>query len=107
MYNIYGASKAVDGNSATCTRTNPIGRNDPDKTVWWKVELGGVSSIYSIHIQFKSFDGFGMYCAVLCVVEYHDIYLITISAVKVYRILIYTSYYLTQHIFFFSTFVSN
>lgn len=79
----------MDGNSATCTRTNPIGRNNPDKTVWWKVDLGGASSIYSISIQFQSYVGYGMYCDVFCVVEYHDIYLFTISAVRVYRLYTY------------------
>lgn len=42
-----------------------MGVNDPIKTVWWKVDLGEVSSIYSIHIQFQSYDGYGMYCVVL------------------------------------------
>lgn len=67
LYNRYGASKAVDRNIATCTKTKPIGRNDPDKTVWWKVDLGGMSSIYSIHIQFKSYDGYGMYFIGICI----------------------------------------
>lgn len=75
----------MDGNSATCTRTNPIGVRDIGKTVWWKVDLGKVSSIYSINIQFQSYDGYGMYNVVFCAVEYHDIYLFTISAVRVYR----------------------
>lgn len=75
----------MDGNIATCTKTKPIGVNDLIKTVWWKVDLGEVSSIYSIDIQFKSYDGFGMYCVVLWVVEYHDINLLTISTVRVYR----------------------
>lgn len=95
----------MDGNIATCTKTKTIGLNDPIKTVWWKVDLGGVSSIYSINIQFKSVDGYGMYYVVFSVVEYHDIYLFTISAVRVY-IILYTFNYLTQHIVF-STFVST
>lgn len=74
----------MDRNSATCTRTNPIGVNDPVNTVWWKVDLGEVSSIYSINIQFQSYDGYGVYNVVFCGVEYHDIYLLTISAVRVY-----------------------
>lgn len=40
-------------------RTNPIGLHDPDKTVWWKLDLGGVYSIYSIHIMFKNYPGYG------------------------------------------------
>lgn len=40
-------------------RTNQIGRHDPDKTVWWIVDLGGVYSIYSIHIMFKNYPGYG------------------------------------------------
>uniref|UniRef100_A0A8W8NIG6 Multiple epidermal growth factor-like domains 10 n=1 Tax=Magallana gigas TaxID=29159 RepID=A0A8W8NIG6_MAGGI len=54
----HGASNAIDRNAATCTRTYPIGGNTPVETVWWKVDLGGVSSIYSINIQFKSYDGY-------------------------------------------------
>lgn len=42
-------------------RTNNIGLTSPDKTVWWKVDLGGVYSIYSINLLFKSYDGYGMY----------------------------------------------
>lgn len=56
----YEASNAVDGNTATCTRTNPIGYSNPHKTTWWKVDLGGVSSIYSVNLQFKSYDGNGV-----------------------------------------------
>ncbi|XP_052694743.1 receptor-type tyrosine-protein phosphatase alpha-like [Crassostrea angulata] len=54
----YEASKALDGNTETCMRTNTIGDNSPDKTVWWKVDLGGVYSIYSINVQFKNYDGY-------------------------------------------------
>eukprot|EP00105_Crassostrea_gigas_P023566 XP_011443442.1 PREDICTED: multiple epidermal growth factor-like domains protein 10 [Crassostrea gigas] len=49
---------ALDRNESTCMRTNPIGLHDPDKTVWWKVDLGGVYSIYSIHIMFKNYPGY-------------------------------------------------
>lgn len=41
-------------------RTKDIGRSSNDKTVWWKVDLGGVFNIYSINILFKNYDGFGM-----------------------------------------------
>ena len=56
----YGAKNAVDRNTATCMRTEPIGRNTPDKTVWWRVDLGGVYNIYSVSILFKNYDGYGM-----------------------------------------------
>lgn len=49
----YDATNAVDGNIATCTRTKEIGSNSPDKTVWWKVDLGGIFNIYRINILFK------------------------------------------------------
>lgn len=54
------AMNAVDGNSATCMRTHHIGRSSPDKTLWWRVDLGGVYSIYSIHIVFKNYNDFGV-----------------------------------------------
>lgn len=56
-----GASNAVDGNTATCTRQYDIGITAPYKTMWWKVDLGGVYNIYSISILFKTYDGYGMY----------------------------------------------
>lgn len=61
-YNIRNASKAVDGNTTTCMLTNAIGvgTSFPYKTVWWKVDLGGVYSIYSINIQFKNYDASGL-----------------------------------------------
>lgn len=39
-------------------RTRPIGRNSPDKTVWWKGDLGGVYNIYNINILFNNYDGY-------------------------------------------------
>ena len=57
----FGAENAVDGNTATCMRTEPIGPNSPYKSVWWKVDLGGVYNIYSVNILFKNYDGEGMY----------------------------------------------
>ena len=57
----YGAENAVDGNTATCTRTKEIASNSPDKTVWWKVDLGGVYNIHSVNILFKNYDGYGIY----------------------------------------------
>lgn len=63
MYPVHGydAGYAVDRNSATCMRTYEIGRNSPDKTTWWKVDLGRVYNIYSIDILFKNYDSFGMF----------------------------------------------
>ena len=56
----YGAENAVDGNTATCMRTKDIGPNSQDKTVWWKVDLGGVYNIYSVNILFKDYYGYGI-----------------------------------------------
>lgn len=56
----YAASSAVDGNTLTCMRAQGIGHTSPDKTVWWKVDLGKVFSIYSIAILFWNYDGYGV-----------------------------------------------
>ncbi|XP_052693428.1 LOW QUALITY PROTEIN: teneurin-4-like [Crassostrea angulata] len=53
----YVADNAVDRNSTTCMRTLYIGRNSPDKTLWWKVDLGGVYNIYGVNVLFKSYEG--------------------------------------------------
>lgn len=58
---MYIASSAIDRNTTTCMRTYSIGDNSPDKTVWWKVDLGAVYSIYSIAILFKNYNKNGMY----------------------------------------------
>ena len=50
---IYTADNAVDRNTMTCMKTEPIGGNSPDKTVWWRVDLGGVYNIYSVNILFN------------------------------------------------------
>lgn len=57
----YAASKAVDRNITTCTRAEEIGRNAPDKTTWWKVDLNGTFNIFSINILFKNYENYGMY----------------------------------------------
>lgn len=57
----YDAYNAVDRNPATCMRTRDIGRTGIFKTLWWKVNLGGVYYIHSIDIIFKNYTGFGMY----------------------------------------------
>lgn len=54
---IYEAGRAVDRNTTTCMRTLEIGTTSYYKTVWWKVDLGGVYSIYSINILFRNYDG--------------------------------------------------
>nr|XP_022311198.1 uncharacterized protein LOC111116495 [Crassostrea virginica] len=53
---LYKAGNAVDRATTTCTRTYAIGPNNPDKTVWWKVDLGGVYNIYSVNILFKNYE---------------------------------------------------
>lgn len=59
------AGNAVDRNTATCMRTQPMGHNSPDRTVWWKVDLGRVCNIYSINVIFRSWDGYGT-CIYFC-----------------------------------------
>lgn len=59
-WNTYYASSAIDRNASSCMRTKAIGRISTHKTVWWKVDLGGVYNIYSITILFKNYHGFGM-----------------------------------------------
>lgn len=54
----YEAAKAVDGNPATCMRTMVIGLNSNEKTLWWKVDLGGVYNIYRVNIQYKNYEGY-------------------------------------------------
>lgn len=41
-------------------RTRDIGKTSDYKTVWWKVDLGDVYSIYSVSILFKNYDNSGM-----------------------------------------------
>lgn len=53
------ASLAVDRDATTCMRADSIGQNSFYQTVWWKVDLGVVYSIYSVNILFKNYDGFG------------------------------------------------
>ncbi|XP_078329594.1 uncharacterized protein LOC144617738 isoform X1 [Crassostrea virginica] len=54
---LYKADNAVDRNITTCMRTDLIGVNSPDRTVWWRVDLGGVYNIYSVNILFKNYEG--------------------------------------------------
>lgn len=58
----YVATNAVDRNTTTYMKTLDIGRHSEKKKVWWKVDLGAVYSIYSVNIQFKNYDGYGMLC---------------------------------------------
>ena len=60
---VYSANNAVDRDKTTCMRTEAIGtsRQIPDKTVWWRVDLGGVYSIYSVNILFKNYEGYGIF----------------------------------------------
>lgn len=57
---MYEANNALDRNTATCMRTDQTGENSDYRKVWWKVDLGGNHSIYSISILFKSYDNMGM-----------------------------------------------
>ncbi|XP_078329582.1 receptor-type tyrosine-protein phosphatase epsilon-like [Crassostrea virginica] len=41
-------------------RTVPIGKTSVDKTMWWRVDLGGVYNIYSVGILFKDYVGEGI-----------------------------------------------
>ena len=56
---LHKASNAVDRDITTCMRTIDIGPTSPDKTVWWKVDLGGVYNIHIVNILFKNYDGYG------------------------------------------------
>lgn len=58
---MYVASFTVDRNTLTCMRAREIGRNSPQKTIWWKVDLGRVYKIDNIAILFRNYDGVGMY----------------------------------------------
>lgn len=53
----YDAVLALDRNTETCMRTNPLGGTAPDTNTWWKVDLGGIHSIYKISIIFKNYEG--------------------------------------------------
>lgn len=55
----YDAENAVDRDISTCMKTREIGLNSSYKTVWWKVDFGGVYNIYSINILFKNYNGSG------------------------------------------------
>lgn len=60
---LYYASNAVDRNIHTCMRTRDVGQSTESAKdyMWWKVDLGGVYNIYSIHIIFKNYTGYGMH----------------------------------------------
>lgn len=75
------AGNAVDRNTATRMRTNPIGYNTPDKTVWWKVDLGGVYSIQSITVLFKNYNGYGVFLLISKACNYVGLYKTSLSAV--------------------------
>lgn len=57
----YVANNAIDRNPAVCMRSMDIGRTSQEKTVWWKLDLGGVSNIYSVSIWFGNVEN-GMFC---------------------------------------------
>lgn len=68
-YNDNDASRAVDGNTATCMQSDVIGVGTyfRYRTVWWKVDLGEVHNIYSINIQFKNYNGYGLCFYNICI----------------------------------------
>ena len=80
----YKAGNAVDRNTATCMRTEIIGPNSPYKTVWWKVDLGEVYSIYSVNILFKNYDGYGMNLLMINAANIHFKYMLIVFAPKPY-----------------------
>lgn len=41
--------------------TKPIGVTNPYKTVWWRVDLGGLKNIFSISMLFKNYNDYGDY----------------------------------------------
>ena len=59
IYDLVKAGNAVDRNITTCMRTDVIGPTSPYKTVWWKVDLGGIYNIHSVNILFKNYNGHG------------------------------------------------
>ena len=63
--NASAAENAVDRIFSTCTRTKPIDTTNPDKTVWWKVDLGGVYNIHSVQIMFKNYNMQGIIINIL------------------------------------------
>lgn len=84
----YDAYFAVDGNISTCMRTEEIGFSSRYKTTWWKVDLGGVYSIYSINVLFKNYAyGYGTQ---ICI--FLKSYMYTIWWKSPYRSLIKTNF---------------
>lgn len=55
----YDANNAVDKNITTCMRTDAIGVNSHYRTMWWKVDLGGIFNLYSINVLFKNYANEG------------------------------------------------
>ena len=57
------AGNAVDRDITTCMRAAVIGSSSSYvyNTVWWRVDLGGVYSIYSVKILFKNYGGYGIF----------------------------------------------
>ncbi|XP_078329602.1 uncharacterized protein LOC111116888 [Crassostrea virginica] len=56
--NTYVAGNAVDRNITTCMMTIDIGLGSSEKTVWWRVDLGGVYNIYSVNVLFRSYESY-------------------------------------------------
>ena len=69
---IYEADNAVDRNITTCMRTDAIGENSRDQTVWWRVDLGGVYNIFSVNVLFKNYYGQGNFFPSIITYNYFD-----------------------------------
>ncbi|XP_061185209.1 uncharacterized protein LOC133193268, partial [Saccostrea echinata] len=53
------SSNAVDRDESTCAGSSVIGGSYAvEKSVWWKVDMGDIYSIYSINILFKDVTGY-------------------------------------------------
>ena len=57
--NAFAAGNAVDRDITTCMRTEDIGTTGSYRTVWWRVDLGGVYNINSVNILFKNYNEYG------------------------------------------------
>lgn len=53
---MFVATNAVDGDINSCARMTEIGTTSLDTSTWWYVDLGGISNVYNIRIQFKEFE---------------------------------------------------
>ena len=71
--NTYVAGNAVDGNITTCMMTIDIGLGSSEKTVWWRVDLGGVYNIYSVNVLFRSYESYKGIVLLPCLLLIYEI----------------------------------